>query len=237
MTPEAWEGAYCGPAPEPAGIWLDWNLDPILLLALAALALVVGRSRAGLIAVGVLAVAFASPLCALSSALFSARVAHHVLLVAVAAPLLALAWPARKARGATGPFLLAAAVLWAWHLPRAYDLALGNMAAYWVMQATLGGSALLFWRAALHPAQAPARALGLIVASWMQMGLLGAVLTFAPEPLYAVHAVAPLAWGYTPLGDQQLGGLLMWVPAGVPFAAWAAWVARRGWRALEGSPA
>ena len=48
-------------------------------------------------AVGVLAVAFISPPCALSSALFSARVVHHALLVAVAAPLLARAWPARRA--------------------------------------------------------------------------------------------------------------------------------------------
>ena len=95
MTAEAWSRIYCGPAPDPSEIWLRWNLDPVLLLALAALAVALRASRPGLLAVAALAVAFVSPLCALSAALFSARVAHHVLLVAVAAPLLALAWPAR----------------------------------------------------------------------------------------------------------------------------------------------
>ena len=57
----------------------------LLLVALVALALAFGRSRTGLAAVAVLAVAFVSPLCALSAALFSARVVHHVLLVAVGA--------------------------------------------------------------------------------------------------------------------------------------------------------
>lgn len=237
VIPEVWTGAYCGAAPMPTEIWLRWNLDPVLLLALAGLALSLRRSRAGLIAVGVLAIAFISPLCALSVALFSARVVHHVLLVALAAPLLALAWPAREARGATVPFLIATVVLWAWHLPWAYDLALSNVPVYWLMQVTLLGSALLFWREVLHPAQASVAALLLILASWMQMGLLGAILTFATEPLYAIHAVAPLDWGFTALEDQQLGGLLMWVPAGLPFVAWGAWVAWRGWRTLVTSPA
>lgn len=236
MTPDAWtaalSGAYCGPAPDPAELWLRWNLDPALLAALVALALLVGRSRAGLAAVAVLALAFVSPLCALSAALFSARVVHHVLLVAVAAPLLALAWPPRRSLPAAPLFLVSTAVLWAWHLPQAYDAALSNVALYWVMQATLLGSAFLFWRAVLGPAQATPQAVLLILAAYMQMGLLGALLTFAPASLYATHAVAPLAWGYTPLGDQQLGGLIMWVPAGLPFVAWGALVARRGWRGM-----
>jgi putative membrane protein len=68
--------------------------------------------------------------------------------------------------------------------------------------------------------------------AYMAMGLLGAILTFAPEPLYAAHVVSPLLWGLSPLSDQQLGGLLMWVPAGLPFAAWGALLARRAWRAM-----
>jgi putative membrane protein len=92
----------------------------------------------------VLAVAFVSPLCALSAALFSARVVHHVLLVAVAAPVLALAWPGHRSRSPAVPFVVATAVLWAWHRPPAYDLALSNVAAYWAMQVTLLGSAFDF---------------------------------------------------------------------------------------------
>ena len=91
-------GLYCGPAPDPAAIWWRWNLDPLLLVALVALALALGRSRTGLAAVAVLAVAFVSPLCALSAALFSARVVHHVLLVAVAVVVIAVG----RSRGAGG---------------------------------------------------------------------------------------------------------------------------------------
>lgn len=229
---EALQGTFCGPAPAPADIWLRWNLDPSLLLALGLLALAVGRSRAGAFAVAVLATAFVSPLCALSAALFSARVVHHVVMVAVAAPLLALAWPGRRPGSPSVSFLVSTAVLWAWHWPPAYDLALSNKAAYWAMQVTLLGSAFAFWRAVLHRGQAAGTGLLWVLGGFLQMALLGALLTFAPEALYAIHAVAPLDWNFTPLGDQQLGGLIMWVPAGLPFAVWGGLVARRGWQAV-----
>src|SRR5450631_2753353 len=90
--------AYCGPAPVPTDIWTRWNLDPLLMTALAVLALVVARgrsseTRAGWAAIVLMVVIFVSPFCALSSSLFSVRVLHHVLLVAAVAPLLALAFP------------------------------------------------------------------------------------------------------------------------------------------------
>jgi putative membrane protein len=69
------------------------------------------------------------------------------------------------------------------------------------------------------------------------MALLGAVLTFAPAPLYAIHLTAPLAWGLSPLADQQLAGLLMWVPAGLPFAVVGGVLARKGWAAGGGARA
>jgi putative membrane protein len=229
-------GLYCGPAPDSGAIWARWNLDPLLLAALAALALILARSRAGGAAVAVLVLAFVSPLCALSAALFSARVVHHLLLVAVAAPLIALAWPARATRAITPLFLIATVVLWAWHLPQAYNAAMANVGAYWLMQATLLGSATAFWRAVLAPGQ-PAGQAGLaILGAYMQMGLLGALLTFAPDALYAIHQTAPLAWGFTPLADQQLGGIIMWVPAGLPYAVLGLLVARRGWRQLQARP-
>lgn len=231
MTPPSLlPGLYCGPAPLPPQLWSSWNLDPALLAGLLCLAFALRRSRSGLLGVGALAVAFVSPLCALSAALFSARVVHHVILVVVAAPLLALAWPLRRPTGGLGPLLAFTATLWAWHLPLAYDWALRDVAAYWLMQGTLLLAATLFWRAVLAPEAAGGPLL--VLAAWMQMGFLGALLTFAPGALYAAHAVAPLAWGFSPLGDQQLGGLVMWVPAGLPFAAWGAVAARRQWRRL-----
>lgn len=233
MLGQDWSRIYCGPAPDPEGLWLRWNLDPLALGLLALLLLATARDRNGALAVAVLAVAFVSPLCALSSALFSVRVVHHVLLVAVAAPLLAQVWPARRSGHAALAFAVSTAVLWAWHAPAAYDLALSHVGVYWVMQLSLLASATWFWREVFAAGRSPVEALTLIVAGFAQMGLLGAILTFAPEPLYVAHAVAPLAWGLTPLADQQLAGLLMWIPAGLPYAAAGAVVARRAWADLR----
>lgn len=230
---EALNGIYCGPSPVPGSLWARWNLDPPVIAALAVLAGVIGRSRPGAAGIAVLLIVFVSPLCALSAALFSARVVHHVFLVAVAAPLLALALPQRRARGGAAYFAVSTAALWAWHAPAAYDLALSNVAVYWLMQATLFLPALLFWRVVLSPDTETPSAILLVTASYIQMALLGAVLSFAPLPLYDIHQIAPFAWGLSPLSDQQLGGLLMWVPAGLPYAAFAAFIARRGWARLR----
>jgi putative membrane protein len=225
-----WEGIYCGPAPSPAELLGRWNLDPTALAGLALLALWAGRNRSGTAALAVLAVAFLSPLCALSSALFSARVVHHILLVAVAAPLLGLARPARVPQGVGLPFLLATAALWLWHAPVPYDAALAHKGLYGLMQTSLLGTAFLFWRAAFS--QPGGSGALWVLFAYMAMGLLGALLTFAPDPLYGAHALGPQLWGLSRLADQQLGGLLMWVPAGVPFAIWGALLARRAWRAM-----
>ncbi|MBM9593405.1 cytochrome c oxidase assembly protein [Roseitranquillus sediminis] len=228
------EGIYCGPPPVPHAIWASWNFDPYLLGGLLLLAAVAGRDRTGAAAVGVLVVAFVSPLCALSSALFSARVVHHLLLVAVAAPLFAWSMPAWRTRNPGLSFTVSTAVLWVWHVPSAYDLALSHMGVYWLMQVSLVTSALWYWRDVFAADRSPVEALALVVAGFTQMGMLGAILTFAPQQLYAAHAVAPLAWSLTPLADQQLGGLLMWVPAGLPYAVAAGAAARRGWSDLKG---
>jgi putative membrane protein len=226
-----WEsGPYCGPAPVPEELLLRWNFDPLVLTLLLALALASRRSIPGLAATAVLTLAFVSPICALSSALFSARVLHHALLVAVAAPLLALAFPARAAAPVGLPFLLATATLWLWHLPAAYDAALSSVPLYWVMQASLLGPAWLLWRAVF--AQSAGTGLGWVFLTYLQMGMLGAILTLAPNALYVTHSLAPMVWGYTPLADQQLGGLIMWMPAALAYAVWGALLGRRAWRAM-----
>lgn len=227
-------GVYCGPAPLPGELWTQWNLDPLLLLGLALAAYALRGSWTGLAGVMVLVIAFVSPLCALSAALFSARVVHHVLLIAVAAPLIAAALSKSKARsGVALPFLISTLVLWGWHLPQAYDAALSNKALYWVMQGTLFGSALLFWRALFSAEEGTA--LLWVLAAYMQMAFLGALLTFAPDALYALHALSAMSWGLTPLTDQQLGGLIMWVPAGVPFLVIGFALGRSAWRRIGAS--
>jgi putative membrane protein len=234
---EALDGIYCGPAPLPGALASRWNLDPVVLAGLAAMAATLGRRRPGAAGVAVLALIFVSPLCALSSALFSARAVHHVLLVAVAAPLVAAALPRATPVSGTAAFAVATGALWVWHVPALYDLALSNHAVYWAMQATLFLPALAFWRAVLSPGTPATAGLLLVTAGFVQMALLGAVLTFAPAPLYAIHLTAPLAWGLSPLADQQLAGLLMWVPAGLPFAVVGGVLARRGWAAGGGARA
>jgi len=215
----AW-APYCGAAPLPGELLARWNFDPLLIAALAVATFAwaqlrkpSGSGRTSLLAaLAVLLIAFVSPLCALSSALFSARTVHHLLLVAVAAPLLALAWGGSGRRIPLGPAAaLHFLIFWLWHAPLLYGWALASDSAYWLMQASLLGSAAVFWAAALGSgARTPSVAIAFIAAI-AQMGLLGALLTFAPAPLYAPHFATTGAWGLGALEDQQLAGLIMWV--------------------------
>jgi putative membrane protein len=223
--------AYCGPAPVPADIALAWNLDPPLVAGLALFAATVawGPSAAGWGALGLMVLIFVSPLCALTAALFSARVVHHVVLIAGVAPLLVLAFPP-KGPGRLPLALLVmvhAAIVWAWHAPGAYSWALVTVPGYWLMQATLLASAWALWRAVLVAPERPVAGLTALIATVAQMGMLGALLTFAPEPLYLVHFATTAPWGLSPLADQQLGGLIMWAPALLPYLAAALLAGRR----------
>jgi putative membrane protein len=244
---------YCGAAPSP-GDWLGrWNVDPIVLLVGAALGWLWFRlrtepgARPGAVAAALAGfiLLFVSPLCALTSALFSARVGHHVLLTAALAPLLVAALPVRPVRGLLagasrirGPLAAwtaaQAVVFWAWHAPSLYAVALGHDAVYWLMQASLVAVAVGFW-SAVRRASAVAAAAALL-ATMVQMGLLGALLTFSAGPLYAPHLASTFAWGLTPLEDQQLGGLIMWAPAAA-FYLLAALVIVGRWLGREARPA
>lgn len=228
--------SYCGVAPTPENIVARWNLDPaliaVLLLVAAAYALateprLAGRGqvspvrRASFYAGWTLgALALISPLCALSVSLFSARVAQHMLLATVVAPLVALGLPGawRTRSPAAAPFAAAAfaVVLWFWHAPGPYTATFESVAVYWTMHLTAFGAALALW---LTLFDRPAERLGGLVAAAaftsLQMGLLGAILTFTGRPLYAPHRLTAAAWGLIPLADQQLGGAVMWIPAGL----------------------
>lgn len=232
--------AYCGPAAVPGDLLTRWNFDPLLIAALAALAIAIasGRAanaRAGWASLALMAVIFISPLCALASALFSARVLHHVLLIAAVAPLLARAFPVR--RMATPPLAalvgLHTIILWVWHMPAPYEWGLASVPTYWLMQVSLLGSAWLLWRAIFMPTAEPGPALVALVATIGQMGLLAALIVFAPRPLYAVHFASTAAWGMNPLTDQQLAGLLMWVPASLPYLGVGLWLAWSSLRPVE----
>lgn len=239
---------YCGTPPSPGELLDRFNLDPVLIGVLFALAAVhvanvSGRRLRSYAVCGWLTatVAFISPLCGLSVALFSARIAQHMMLLLVAAPLIALGWPARREASAPdgNGALWAAAVaflvaLWGWHMPTPYDATFTATVLYWAMHITLFGSGVVLWRELVnHPARRTAAVLTVGLLTSMQMGLLGAVLTLARRPLFFPHLTTTQIWGLTPLQDQQLGGILMWVP-GILLFLWAAIRSlRRLWDTLE----
>ena len=232
--------AYCGPAAVPGDLLARWNFDPLLMAALAALAIViasgrVANTRAGWTSLLLMATIFISPLCALSSALFSARVLHHVLLIAAVAPLLALAVPLRRMPSPPLAALvgLHTIIVWIWHMPAPYAWGLASVPAYWLMQASLLVGAWFLWRAIFVSTAQPGAALFALVATIGQMGLLAALIVFAPRPLYAVHFASTAAWGMNPLSDQQLAGLLMWVPASLPYLGVGLWLAWSSLRSVE----
>ncbi|HEY3731024.1 MAG TPA: cytochrome c oxidase assembly protein [Steroidobacteraceae bacterium] len=237
---------YCGSPPFPGDLWHRFNLDPILIAALIVLLLLHLRAlrtepdKRFLAIAGwlVAAAALLSPLCALSVSLFSARVAQHMLLLLVAAPLVAMAWPKAVTARHIWPLWASAALflvaLWFWHMPIPYDATFQSTSLYWSMHVTLFGSGILLWRELLQHRDAHTLdVLAAALLSSLQMGLLGAVLTFAARPLYLSHLATAGLWGYTPLQDQQLGGVLMWVP-GVGLFLWASVRSlRRLWMALD----
>ncbi|MBB1490921.1 MULTISPECIES: cytochrome c oxidase assembly protein [unclassified Paracoccus (in: a-proteobacteria)] len=225
--------AYCGVPPTPATLMGAWNLDPVLLVALGLWAAALyrhGKDAFGWSAWALAVVVFVSPLCNLTSALFSARVVHHVLLSAVIVPLALLGLaPALRDRmrivGVGAAILLHAGAMWAWHAPGPYAWALATTPGYWLMQATLAGSAAAVWLHILSPDRgAAAVAAG---GTFVQMGMLGAIILFAGQPLYGAHLLTTEAWGLSPLADQQFAGLLMWVVGALPYMAALLWQVAR----------
>jgi putative membrane protein len=165
-------------------------------------------------AIGLFALLYLTPLCTLPSALFSARVVHHIVLATVLAPVLVGAFQLER-RALPGSLAVLTAVqalvFWAWHAPPLYAAALGNDALFWLMQVSITASAAVWW-GKLRQAHASAAVLSLL-ATMVQMGLLGALLTFSGRALYAPHWLSTQAWGFSPLEDQQVAGLVMWAPA------------------------
>jgi putative membrane protein len=181
----------------------------------------------------VLAVALVSPLCRLSATLVSAHMVQHVLIVALAPLLLVLGKTAEavraavEARGHATPrtvsserlsttHVLAATLasgmaIWVWHAPPIYAIVLIDPVVHTLAYGALMAVSLWFWHVTLH-----AGAVGLMcqVVTLIHTGALGALLTFAPRPWYGLMAAGAGAWGFTPLEDQQLAGLIMWIPMG-----------------------
>ncbi len=200
------------------------------------------RQGAVLFAAGwlVLAGALVTPLHEAGERSFALHMIEHELIMLVAALLLVAARPGpallwafpqgfRHAlagltrwpiwRLLTNPFTataLQAAVLILWHLPALFNLALRNEAWHVAQHLSFVASALLFWRAMLHGRGGPwVAALCLFVTSMIGGGL-GALMALASSPWYPAYAALGLTpEGLTPVQDQQLAGVIMWVPGGL----------------------
>ncbi len=118
-------------------------------------------------------------------------------------------------------WLAHAGVLWLWHASVPYGLALRFDVVHVVEHATFFVTALLFWGVVVgsHGASQIQRGQGvlLVFGMAMQSVLLSALLTFAGSAWYSGYATTTQAWGLTPLADQQLAGVIMWVPAGLVY--------------------
>lgn len=190
-------------------------------------------------------VALIWPLDVLGEASFAAHMAQHMLLIAVAAPLLALARPApvllaalparlRRLNSVLGPlygllhalssprvtFAVHGVLVWLWHAPMLFELALRWRWAHVLEHAAFLGSALLFWSALQRVARSGGEGCGtavlLTLGTLMHTGVLGALLTFSPRLLYPMHE-GRAALGLSAIEDQQLAGLLMWIPGSMAY--------------------
>jgi putative membrane protein len=112
-------------------------------------------------------------------------------------------------------------MLWLWHAPALFEAAVERHWLHTLEHACFFGTALLFWQAALDARTRRRAGPALLAAfvTFMHSGLLGGLITMAPQPLYAAYAGRSTVWGLTALDDQQLAGLLMWVPLGLPYLA------------------
>jgi putative membrane protein len=126
---------------------------------------------------------------------------------------------------------LHALALWAWHIPGAFDAALENEGLHILQHVSFLGTALFFWWSVLgHDPRGrygPGHSAASLFVTMMHTGALGALLSLAPNPWYAPYVATTLALGLDPAQDQQLGGLVMWVPAGLVYVVAALWVLGR----------
>ena len=206
--------------------------------------------------------ALVTPLHELGEHLFTAHMIEHELLMAIAAPLLALSRPIgaflhalpktwrhalSRTAGArwislpwnwlTRPLdatVLHGVAIWIWHTPALFDATVTNETMHRLQHTSFLVTALFFWWALFRRAR---RDYGIraihVAATMVHTGILGALIALSPRLLYVLQTRDAPAFGLTPMEDQQLGGLIMWVPMGTLYAAIALaliglWIGARG---------
>ncbi len=186
-----------------------------------------------------LAIALISPIDSMGEQLFSAHMLQHEILMICAAPLIVLSRPGipllfgfplpirrafgrfskwRPARGIwetvshpVSAWTIHAAAIWGWHAPALFDATLESEWIHAAQHLSFFGSALLFWWSLFEGSRSAG-----IVSSFstaLHTSILGALLTFSRTVWYRPYAATAPRWGWSPIEDQQTGGLIMWVPA------------------------
>jgi putative membrane protein len=184
--------------------------------------------------------------------LFSAHMVQHLVLTLVFPPLFLYGLPATVVRRVIRPpwvlragrllvrpmsaALIFTVVMVLWHLPRFYEAAMRHHGLHIVQHLLFLAAAVIMWWPVLSPAPELPRAsypgqLLYLFLLGIPMSVIGAFITLANAPLYPFYASAPRLWSITPLADQQIGGLIMWVPGGLIFwlvmtVVWFRWSAR-----------
>ena len=195
-----------------------------------------GQTIAFLSGMLIMFLALVSPLDELGdSYLFSAHMIQHLCLTIIGPPLLLLGtpeWMVKKALSNRAIFEVAKVLtypvvafalfnvdFWLWHAPPLYNATLENQSIHILEHLTFILFGLCYWWPIFSPSrELPPLPIGgqilYLFLSGMPSVLLGAGLTFSP-PLYAPYIAAPRIWGISAATDQQLGGLIMWVPVSI----------------------
>ncbi|MGB8362772.1 MAG: cytochrome c oxidase assembly protein [Acidimicrobiia bacterium] len=193
-------------------------------------------------ALALLLLIFAPPLERATEMLFSAHMVQHLVLIApipvlliyghvgrglvmgLPDPLRRTSWRLRHRAGraldrlTTLPAIAVffALVIWGWHVPALYDAAVAHEPIHLLEHASMLAASFLFWDAVMDARRGFLGRSILVFGTAFQTGLLGAVLVFARSPLYESHLHQTFV-SWSPLFDQQLAGLIMWVPMGGVF--------------------
>jgi cytochrome c oxidase assembly factor CtaG len=204
--------------------------------------------------------ALISPLHWLGEHLFTFHMIEHEILMAISAPLLVVAAPIgtwlwslpqscrlpvgrllrrpaivhcwrwlRTGRNAT---ILHGIAIWAWHIPVLFDAAVTDIVLHRLQHLSFLLTAIVFWWSVLRNNN-PGLAAWHLFVTMLHTSILGALMALAPHVLYEAQTATATAWGLTPLEDQQLAGIIMWVPAGTIYAGaalalLAVWIRQSG---------
>jgi putative membrane protein len=197
-----------------------------------------------------LVVALVSPLHGLGEHLFSVHMVEHELIMAVAAPLLVLARPValllwglpanmrrRVGRGLasrgvrvmwqaltipTVAAVLHGLAIWVWHAPALFDATVSDVLLHRLQHLSFFLTGLLFWWAVIWRCSRGTSA-WLLFVTMLHTSILGALIALAPRVLYLAQTRHAGEWGLAPLEDQQLAGIIMWIPGGIVYAAATLW--------------